>query len=206
MSGRGLLVSIDGPGGAGKSTLARLAADQLTAAGIQTLATAEPSTGPIGVLARGHTHELGGLALACLVAADRYHHLDTQVRPALATGTVVICDRYTPSSHVLQALDGVDPDFIQLLNRHADLPDLAVLLTCNLDTLHQRLSDRGSHGRFEDTPGISHAETARYQHVADQLTASGIQVLGLDSTIEPPELLAARLVARVQALRSLTQQ
>ena len=205
MTARGLLVTIDGPGGAGKSTLARRTAEQLSAAGIPATATAQPSTGPMGVLARQHTHELRGLALACLVAADRYHHLDTHIRPALAAGQVVICDRYVASSYVLQALDGVDQAFIQHINAHADPPDLAVFLHCDPGELQRRLTVRGSHGRFEDTPGISHAETARFHEAALLLKQAGIPTLHLDSTSHNPDFLSSQLTSTIRALWSRRQ-
>ena len=56
------------------------------------------------------------MALACLVAGDRHHHLATEILPALHAGKVVICDRYLPSSLVLQAIDGIEPDTIWCLN------------------------------------------------------------------------------------------
>jgi hypothetical protein len=45
--------------------------------------------------------------LACLVAADRYNHLDTEIRPERTSGRTVICDRYLASTLVLQARDGL---------------------------------------------------------------------------------------------------
>jgi dTMP kinase len=102
----GRFIVVDGPSGVGKSTVTTLLAQRLSAAGHDVLTTGEPSNGPIGELARGGTNDYRGLALACLVAADRYHHLAVQVHPALAAGRVVVCDRYVPSSLVLQHLDG----------------------------------------------------------------------------------------------------
>jgi dTMP kinase len=203
---RGRLITLDGPGGAGKSTLAQLAADQLTAAGIPVLATTEPSTGPAGELARRNTAIFHGHALACLVAADRYHHLETEIQPALEAGKVVICDRYVPSSYVLQVLDGVDQGFIAQINAHARPPDLSVILTCDPDELQRRLAVRGSHGRFENDPGISYAEAKRYQEVAATLTRGGTRTLVLDSTRHHADFLARRLLASIQALRSLPHQ
>jgi dTMP kinase len=69
--------------------------------------TSEPSHGPLGTLARHGTDTYSGYVLACLVAADRYHHLATDIRPNLAAGRIVVCDRYVPSSYVLQLMDGV---------------------------------------------------------------------------------------------------
>lgn len=199
---RGVFVTIDGPGGAGKSTLAREVATRLAATGTPTLATTEPSAGPAGELARHNTAIFHRHALACLVAADRYHHLETEIRPALEAGKIVICDRYVPSSHVLQVLDGVEDQFIRAINAHAEPPDLAVILTCDPDVLEQRLIGRGSHGRFEDDPNISHTETLRYREIAAMLTDDGINTLVLDSTTRDADLLAHQLADTIRALES----
>lgn len=200
----GYLVTIDGPGGAGKSTLTRLVVDRLAQVGLPALATTEPSKGPAGRLARHHTAAFRGYALACLVTADRYHHLETEIQPALDAGTVVICDRYIPSSHVLQVLDGVDPDFVTQINAHATPPDLAVILTCGEAELRRRLTARGSHGRFEDDPRITLAETRLYRDVADMLTRDGIRVLLLDSAEHDADFLARQVVMSIQTLWSPT--
>src|ERR1700722_15568536 len=76
---RGMFISIDGPSGAGKSTIVRHLAQMLVSAGENVHVTAEPSGGPIGVLCRELTESLTGHALACLYAADRYHHLQKEV-------------------------------------------------------------------------------------------------------------------------------
>jgi energy-coupling factor transporter ATP-binding protein EcfA2 len=73
---RGVFVSVDGPSGAGKSTIVSHLAQMLVGAGEDVHVTAEPSTGPIGVLCRELTETVTGHALACLYAADRYHHLE----------------------------------------------------------------------------------------------------------------------------------
>ncbi|TDD62952.1 dTMP kinase, partial [Actinomadura rubrisoli] len=163
---------------------------------------AQPSPGPIGALARAGTHQFHGYALACLVAADRYHHLDAVIRPALAAGTTIVCDRYTASSLVFQTIDGVEQTFITHLNRHADRPDLAIFLTCRGVELRRRLKARGSHGRFEDDPDITTKEIARYHDVSALYAAQGVRILELDSTITGPELLASHVVSIVLPLTS----
>lgn len=203
---RGQFITLDGPGGAGKSTLLRHLTGQLHAASIATHATTEPSAGPAGRLARTSTEIFHGHALACLVAADRYHHLQTEIGPALEAGKVVICDRYVPSSYALQVLDGVEEDFITAINAHTPQPDLAVILTCDPEELQRRLTERGSHGRFEDDPGISHAEVKRYQHIATMLARDGTRTILLDSTHHHADFLARQLTMAIQALRSLPRQ
>ncbi|MBO0874853.1 MAG: dTMP kinase [Pseudonocardia sp.] len=121
-------MTIDGPGGVGKSTTTRYLHRRLATRGYDVYATAEPSDDALGRLAR-RPGTYTKHALACLVAADRYHHLDTEIHPALRAGRIVVSDRYVPSSYVLQRIDGVPLDFIEAINTDTDIPDLAVLLT-----------------------------------------------------------------------------
>ena len=74
---------MDGPSGAGKSTIVRHLAQMLVASGEHVHVTAEPSDGPIGELCRELTESVTGHALACLYAADRYHHIMTEIRAHL---------------------------------------------------------------------------------------------------------------------------
>ncbi len=125
---RGKFVSVDGPSGAGKSTIVRHLAQLLVAAGEEVHVTAEPSGGPIGSLCRELTETVTGHALACLYAADRYHHVETEIRPHREAGRIVLSDRYIPSGLVMQRFDDVDLAFLWQLNAEADRPDLAVIL------------------------------------------------------------------------------
>lgn len=89
----GLLVTLDGPSGVGKTTVSRLIRDRLAVADVPVVLTATPSPSSLGRLARHGTHAYFGAALTCLVAADRYHHDQATVHDALAHGSVVVCDR-----------------------------------------------------------------------------------------------------------------
>ncbi len=115
----GLFISVDGPSGVGKTTTVRALAELLRDEGRVVHVTAEPSEGPIGRLARELTETMHGITLACLYAADRYHHLTSEVLPHVSAGEVVITDRYIPSALVMQQLDGVDPDYLWRINVRA---------------------------------------------------------------------------------------
>ncbi len=201
----GLLVSIDGPGGVGKSTLTTQLAAQLTRNGVPAHATTEPSPSPLGDFTRHAPDRYHGLVLACLVAADRYHHLETAIQPHLAAGEVVICDRYVPTSLVLQRIDGVDPGFIWQLNRHAPPPDLAVVLRANPAVLAARLAARGAHTRFERGPGASEVESHLYQQATERLQTAGWPLLLADTTQTPPPELATTLTTHILILRERRQ-
>lgn len=198
--GRGLFVSVDGPGGAGKTTIVRHLAQILLAEGRQVHVTAEPSSGPIGKLASELTETVTGHSLACLYAADRYHHVTTEIAPLLKTGHIVISDRYIASSLVIQRFDGVDPVFLWQLNGEAKRPDLAVILEANPDVIAERLSERGPHNRFQHTPGSSYTEVEYYRQATEALEAAGFVVLKVGCGRRPPEQSAAIIRTRLKAL------
>jgi dTMP kinase len=198
----GILVSIDGPGGSGKSTVAAITAEMLIGQGLLVHETTEPSRTPLGKLIRAGTDEYTGMALACLVAGDRHHHLVAEIRPALASGQVVICDRYLPSSLVLQRMDGIGWDIIRQLNEGADQPGLAVILNAAPEVIAARLNARGGHSRFERQPGSSHTESRLYQEAADRLTQEGWPVCVVDVTTRTAREAAMIVSERVLALHA----
>jgi dTMP kinase len=187
----GLLITIDGPGGSGKTAAA--VAAELNLRGRAAHVTAEPSAGPIGVLARALVNEVTGHTLACLVAADRYHHLTTGIRPRLAAGQIVVCDRYLASTLVLQARDGLPQPWLLALNEYADLPGLSVILTAAPEAITARLDKRGRHDRFEDDPAPPGTEDAMFRDAASILESRGVPVIRLDTSRLTPDQAGARI-------------
>lgn len=177
---RGILVSIDGPGGAGKSTTVQHLTHILTAAGETVHVTAEPTTGPIGSVARNLTATVTGRALACLYAADRYRHVETEIRPKLAAGTTVIVDRYIASGLVVQRFDGVDLEFLWRINSDVARPDLSVILIADPSVITKRLDRRGRHNRFQHRPDSTQAEIHFYGQACERLKRAGFNILEVD--------------------------
>lgn len=198
--GRGLFVSVDGPSGAGKTTIVRHLAQMLLAEGEHVHVTAEPSNGPIGKLASELTETVTGHALACLYAADRYHHVEHEIKPLLKTGHSVISDRYIASGLVVQRLDDVDPVFLWQLNEEAEQPDLAIILEADPEVIAGRLAERGPHNRFQDTAGISHTEVEFYREAAEILRGAGFDVFKVDCSSRPPEQSAAIIRSQLRDL------
>lgn len=188
---RGLFIAIDGPSGVGKTTLTRALCDRLRALGHDVHRTAEPSTGPIGALARMLTDTASGAVLACLYAADRCHHLDEEINPRLAAGQMVVSDRYLASGLVMQRLDGLTYDYLQAVNTHARLPDIAFIVTADTATVRARLTQRGAHNRYQRRSGSIDEELHCYAHAADYLEQRGGNVVRIDTTHLAPELVAA---------------
>jgi dTMP kinase len=203
---RGMFVSVDGPSGAGKSTIVRHLAQMLVAAGEDVHVTAEPSNGPIGHLCRELTETVTGHALACLYAADRYHHVETEIRPLLTAGKTVISDRYVPSGLVMQRFDGVDLAFLWQLNAEAERPDLAIILEADPETIAERLHDRGAHNRFQLTPDSSHAEVHFYRQATERLIRAGFDVFLVDCNQRPPEQVAACIRDRLMTFFATPKQ
>jgi dTMP kinase len=199
---QGLLVSIDGPGGSGKSTLAALVASRVAGHGLAVRWTREPSPTPLGQLIRAGTDEYAGMTLACLVAGDRHHHLAAEIRPALAAGQIVICDRYLPASLVLQRMDGISWDVILQLNQGADQPALAVVLNGSPAVIAARLAARGAHSRFERQPGSSQTESHLYTDTAARLAQVGWPVCTIDITTRSADQAAMIVTDRILALHA----
>jgi dTMP kinase len=199
-SNPGLFVSVDGPSGAGKTTIVRHLAQLLVAEGHHVHVTAEPSTCPIGALASELTETVTGYALACLYAADRYHHIETEIRPLVKSGHIVISDRYVASGLVVQRFDNVDPLFLWQINEEAERPDLAVILEADPDVIADRLEARGPHNRFQRSPGASRKEVDYYRQATDRLEELGFDVLRVDCTKRPPEQSAAIICRELTAL------
>ncbi len=99
-----MLITIEGGEGSGKSTLQKRLCDQLP----NSVATREPGGTPLGVEIRKlllHSeYEIHKRAELFLFLADRAHHVETLICPALAEGKTVICDRFTDSTLAYQAL------------------------------------------------------------------------------------------------------
>jgi len=134
---RGAFIVFEGGDGVGKSTQAALLVDWLAAAGRDVVRTFEPGDTPAGAIMRQlvldpSTGDLAPWAEALLYAADKAQHLHEVVRPALARGAVVVCDRYVDSMLAYQGAGRTLP--LEQVERVATwatdglAPDLTVLL------------------------------------------------------------------------------
>lgn len=133
----GRFITLEGIEGAGKSTVARLVCDWLTARSIGVRLTREPGGTPLAervrqvVLERGE-ETLTPVTETLLVFSARAIHLENLIRPTLARGEWVVCDRFTDATRAYQGSGrGVDPGWIDALATvvHGDLrPDCTLLL------------------------------------------------------------------------------
>jgi dTMP kinase len=158
----GLFVSFEGGEGAGKSTQIRRLAERLRGLGHDVLVTREPGGSPGAeavrhVLLSGAAEMFGTRMEAILFAAARNDHVEEVIRPALARGTIVLCDRFMDSSRVYQGITGnLEPDFIEALQRVAVngvVPDCTLILDIpaeiGLARARKRASATAAPDRFE---------------------------------------------------------
>ena len=202
----GLFVTFEGGDGVGKTTQAALLEEWLAGRGRTVVRTREPGGTEVGVLVRDivlhHRGDIAPRAEALLYAADRAHHVETVVRPALARGDVVIQDRYFDSSVAYQG-DGrqLEPGEIRDLSMWAArglLPDLTVLLDLDPTTARGRLdADDKPFDRLEAEREDFHARV-RERFLAIAADEPG-RFLVLDAG-RPAAELAAAIQARVAAL------
>ncbi|PPJ02689.1 dTMP kinase [Nocardia nova] len=177
----GRLITIDGAGGVGKSTTVASTVEYLRSTGLPAYATSQPSRTVLGNHIRGHADTYTGIALACLVAGDRHHQQHVEIVPALDDEKIVVCDRYLPSSLVLQVIDGVPAERVWQLNAGIRVPDVAVVLRADPQVVADRLAARGAHNRFERRPDYSIArELELFDQVAEDLRARGWPVHVID--------------------------
>lgn len=135
MSGR--FITLEGGEGVGKSTQARRLADALRAGGREVVLTREPggsegAEAVRGLLLEGDPGRWGAGAEALLFAAARADHVEKTIRPALARGAWVVCDRFIDSSRAYQGAAGAiaDADILALhrIGSAGLLPDRTLLL------------------------------------------------------------------------------
>ncbi|MFD5462830.1 dTMP kinase [Kitasatospora sp. NPDC127059] len=201
----GLLISVDGPSGLGKSSTVAATARALSASGHIVHTATGPSTTPYGAAVREAAAQMCGRALALAVAADRLHQLDTDIRPHRAAGTTVLMDRWMPSTLVLQRADSVDLDFLLTINEGTDIPDLAVILTADPDTVQRRLAARGSRHRFELDAAATARELQLYTEAIPILERLGYSLHTLDTTHLTSEQTAQAILEAVPNRASNTK-
>lgn len=164
MSG-GRFITLEGGEGVGKSTQAHMLADALRGRGLGVLLTREPGgtsgAEAIRKLLLDARHDWDARAEALLFAAARSDHVDNAIRPALARGDWVVCDRFVDSSRAYQAGgDDLSDDAILSLHTigsHALMPDATFLLQAGSADVARRLAERDG----DDTDRIG-AKSAEY--------------------------------------------
>jgi dTMP kinase len=160
-------MTLEGGEGAGKSTQARLLADALVGLGLPVLRTREPGGAPgaetLRSLLLGGSVDWSASAETLLHFAARAEHLEKTIRPALAAGMWVVCDRFADSTMAYQGYgQGADRAMIATLaGLLGVVPDVTLVLDVSESVAAARLLRRGNDGdRYERLGGSFHARVA----------------------------------------------
>ncbi|MEM9376170.1 MAG: dTMP kinase [Pseudomonadota bacterium] len=159
MGAPGRFVTLEGGEGTGKSTLIEGLHAALLARGITCHITREPGGTVLAEALRAlaltppEGEIWSPLAQALLMNAARDHHLQDLIRPALARGDWILCDRFSDSTRAYQSIDGVAPEILIQLEQAvvgSTRPDLTLILDADPDALMARRRRRGTRDVYED--------------------------------------------------------
>lgn len=151
---RGKFITLEGPDGAGKTTQGKLLAQYLRAKGYEVVETREPGGTP-------ESEKIRDLLLHCklsikteilLFAAARAEHVEKVIKPALAEGKVVICDRFSDSSYAYQGGGRemvADVEEIERFTLRGFEPDYTLFFNLTLEESLRRLLGRDDNNAFD---------------------------------------------------------
>lgn len=198
---RGLLLTLEGIEGSGKSTQAAALVQELIAAGVPVIATREPGGVFLGerireILLSPDSGPIHPTAELLLFSAARAQHVVEKIKPALESGQVVVCDRFTDATVAYQGGGRAVPE--ELLRRLNELsaggvrPDRTYLLDVDVPTGFDRAGRRGAGGGPDriEREGRVFFEAVRRRY--------------LDLAAEEPERIL--LLRGTDSIRELTRQ
>jgi dTMP kinase len=195
MAGR--FVVIEGIDGSGTTTQASLLAQRLVKEGKHARVTAEPTPGPIGSVIRqvlnGRIVGAGGLApgwatMALMFAADRMDHVEAEIEPFVASGGIMISDRYDASSLAYQSVmsgrGGKEAvEWIREINKHARRPDLTIVLDVPPNVAGTRREARGQSAQLYEQNEMQVALAAFYKVLSKHLPNDKVVVVDGAGTV-----------------------
>ena len=202
----GLFITLEGPEGAGKSTNREYLAELLVQAGIEVVLTREPGGTPLAerireLLLAPDSEVMAVDTELLLMFAARAQHLAGVIRPALARGAVVLCDRFTDATYAYQGGGrGLAHERIAILEQfvQGDLrPDLTLVFDLPVEVGLARAAARGKLDRFEQEQQ-SFFEAVRQTYLAR--AAQAPERYRILDAAQPLSQVQADLAALVPAL------
>ncbi len=204
-----MFITLEGPEGSGKTSQLPRLAEALRAAGRKVLTTREPGGTVIGDQIRKVLFDLGNKAMQprseiLLFQASRAQLVDEVIRPALADGQVVVCDRYADSTMAYQGY-GHGVDLVQLaeLVRFATgglQPDLTLFLDISPEDGLRRRDADGNWNRLDDYDFDFHTRVyAGYQQL---IAAEPQRWVVVDARRSPDEVAADLARVTLERLQS----
>lgn len=155
---KGVFISIEGPDGSGKSTQIANIKHFFAERNMETVYTREPGGTAIGerireILLDRNCTEMDYMTEAMLYAASRAQHVAQVIKPALAEGKVIVCDRFVDSSIAYQGYGRNLGDAVRIINEFAVagcMPDVTFLMKVDPEVGKDRIQRRVTNGQEED--------------------------------------------------------
>ncbi len=148
----GLFIAVEGGEGVGKSSFVKALADRLTSQGHELVVSREPGGTPVADALRAlfanppHGESLSIVTEALMVSAGRSQHCDRVIKPAIASGKWVLCDRFADSTRVYQGVMGGLPSDVTenliAISTAGLRPHITFVLDCPVAVSLERLSGR----------------------------------------------------------------
>ncbi|MBQ6899861.1 MAG: dTMP kinase [Firmicutes bacterium] len=163
---RGIFISIEGPDGSGKSTQISNIKKFFEDKNLEIVFTREPGGTAIGdrireILLDNNCKEMDYMTEAMLYAASRAQHVSQVIKPALAAGKIVICDRFVDSSMAYQGYGRRLGESVSVINSYAVagcMPDVTFLMKLDPGIGKRRVSSRNQEDRLESEKVDFHQE------------------------------------------------
>ena len=179
-----IFVAFEGIDGAGLTTHARLTEQFLESKGFKVVLTKEPTDSLSGGLIRACLRgewKTDPMTLQLLFAADRSHHVNTVILPALKSGRAVVTDRYLFSSLAYGSLD-LDYEWLKLVNSRFPLPHVTFVLDIEPEVAIRRIrEDRFAIELFEELEKLERVRAA-YSRIAKEF--ENVHVVKTDDEVD----------------------
>lgn len=200
---RGCFITLEGLDGAGKSTHIEWLIEQLRGRGLAVMATREPGGTALGEQLRAWLlqQSMHLKTETLLMFAARCEHVETVIKPALAAGTWVVCDRFTDATYAYQGggrqLGAATVAQLELWV-HADLqPDRTWLFDVPLEVARERLARSRTLDRFEQEGAAFFERTRKAYH--ERVAQDPQRIHVVDST-RPIDQIREGLSQEIDAL------
>jgi dTMP kinase len=182
-----VFLALEGPKGVGKTTVITALHQRFDSVGQHRIVFTKEPTAAFDLAQEG---QLYGYDLAEAITIDRAAHVTEVIRPTLAAGGTVICDRYILSSLVFHSIDGVPADDIWRLNEQFPLPDANLLLAAPPETTNARRRSRAARTRLEAAtqPALEADMYLYFGHMMEE-RGSLLRVLPNETAVQFEQLL-----------------
>ena len=205
----GYFITLEGIDGSGKTTQAGMLAKKLKSLGKEVVLTREP--GGVGgaeeirdLLVQGSTDRWSSITETLLFFAARRHHLEQRILPALESGSIVICDRFSDSTMVYQG--GENPKTQELIGNLGKLaiglePNLTLIIDVDpVKSLNRGLKRKSTESRFEMF-GLEFQKKAKLKYQSLAKSSARYHLIDGNSTVEKTYQLVWKIVSNSLGLR-----